>query len=110
MFLFAFWVISTQKCVVVNFLKFESAGIPIKPFEYLGMPILLIAHVPCMSAHDAHAHHDIKIFTYDVNHVTMTSPVFAFHSCHVGMRWHEIMGVHVAGTPHHHGLHHMGMM
>ena len=44
MFLFAFWVISTQKCEVVNFLKFESAGIPIRPFEYLCMPILVIAH------------------------------------------------------------------
>ena len=47
MFLFAFWVIRALKCEVVNFVKFESAGVPIRLFEYLDMPILIIAHVPC---------------------------------------------------------------
>ena len=64
----------------------------------------------CMRAHDAHAHHEVTRFAYDANQVTVTSPVFAFHSCHVGMRWHDVIGVHVAGTLCHHGLHHMGMM
>ena len=60
--------------------------------------------------HDIHAHYDITRFAYDANHVTMMSPEFAFHSCHVGMRSHAIIGVHIVGTPHHHGLHCMGMM
>ena len=29
---------------------FKLAGIPIRPFEYLSVPILIIAHVPCMHA------------------------------------------------------------
>ena len=33
---------------------------------------------------------------YDENHIIMTSSVFAFHSCHVGMRWHDVVGVHIA--------------
>ena len=109
MFLFAFWVIRALKCEEVNFVKFESAGVPARPFEYLNAPILIIAHAPCSHTHDAHAQHDITRFAYDVNHVTMMSPAFAFHSCHVEMRWHDIIGVCVVGTPCHHGSHHMGM-
>ena len=86
MFSFVFWVIRALKCEAVNFLMFESAGIPVMPFEYLSMPILFIAYVPCMHAHNAHTHHDITRFVYDTNHVTMMSPAFAFHSYHVGMR------------------------
>ena len=41
MFSFAFWVFKALKCEAVNFLKFESAGIPLRPFEYLSMPIYL---------------------------------------------------------------------
>ena len=107
---FAFWVISTQKCEAVNFLKFELASVTIRLFKYLGAPILLRACVPCMPVHNMHAYCDVTRFTYDVNHITMTSPVFTFHLCHVGMRWHDIIGVCIVGTPHHHGLHHMGMM
>ena len=110
MFSFAFWEIRALKCEVVSFLKFESAGVPIRLFKYLSVPILIIACVPCMHAHDAHAHPDVTKFTYDVNHITMTSPAFAFHSCHVEMRWHDIIGVCVVGTPCHHGSHHIGMM
>ena len=93
MFLFAFWVIRALKCEVVNFIKFMSAGIPVMPFQYLEAPILIIAHARCICAHDAHAHHDVTRFAYDTNHVTMTSPAFAFHLCHVEMRWHDIIGV-----------------
>ena len=109
MFLFAFWVICTQKCEAVIFPKFKSAGMPVRPFEYLGAPILLRAYAPCMHTHDAHAHHDITRFAYDVNNVTMTSPAFVFHLCHIEMRWHDVIGDHIVGTPHHHGSHHMGM-
>ena len=108
MFSFAFWVIRALKCVVVIFPKFESAGIPVRLFEYLDAPILIIACAPCMHSRDAHAQRDITTFTYDANHVTMTSPAFAFHSCYVGMRWHDIIGVRVVGTPRHYGLHCMG--
>ena len=109
MFSYAFWVISTWKCEAVNFLKSKSAGVPIRLFEYLSTPILVIAHAPCTHACNVHAHHDITRFADDANHVTMTSPAFAFHSCHIGMRWHDVMGVCIVGTPCHHGLHHMGM-
>ena len=108
MFSFAFWVIRTLQCQAVNFLMVKLAGIPIRPFEYLSAPILIIAHVPCTCTQDAHAHHDITRFAYDVSHVTMMSPAFVFHMCHVGMRWHDIIGVHIVGTPCHHGSHCMG--
>ena len=110
MFLFAFWVIKALQCGTVNFPKFKSAGIPVMPFEYLDVPILIIAHAPCTCASDVHAHCDIKRFAYDVNPITMTSPAFTFHSCHVQMRWHDINSVCIVGTPHHHGSHCMGMM
>ena len=110
MFSFAFWVIRALKCEAVNFLKFKSAGIPIRPFEYLSALILIIACVPCTCMCNMHAHYDVTRCTYDVNHVTMTSLVFAFHSRHMEMRWHDVIGVHVVGTPCHHGSHHMGMM
>ena len=95
MFWFAFGVIRALKCEAVIFPKFESAGIPIRPFEYLDTPILIIACAPCMHACDAHAQRDVTRFAYDANHVTMTSPVFPFHLCHVEMRWHDIIGVRV---------------
>ena len=82
---------------------------PVRPFEYLGVPISLRAHAPCMHTHDAHAHCDITRFAYDANHVTMMSPAFVFHLCHIGMMCHDVIGVHVVGTPCHHGLHCMGM-
>ena len=86
MFSFAFWVFSTQKCEAVKFPKFKSACVNAMPLKYLGMPFLIVAHAPCMHVDDVHAHHDITRFTYDANHITMTSPVFTFHSCHVRMR------------------------
>ena len=106
---FAFWVFRALKWEAVNFPKFELAGIPVRPFEYLDALILIIANAPYTCAHDAHAHHDITRFAYDANHITMTSPAFAFHLCHVGRRWHDVISVHIVGTPHHHGLHCMGM-
>ena len=109
MFSFAFQVLKALKCEAVNFLKFELAGIPVRSFKYFGVPILLIACVPCMYAHDVHAHHGITRFTYDVKHVTKMSPAFAFHLCYIGMRWHDVIGVHIARTPHCHGSHCMGI-
>ena len=110
MFLFAFWVIRKLKYDLVNFLKFELAGVPSRPIEYLDMPTLIIACAQCTTCvSDAHAHHDITRFTYDVNHVTMMSPVFTFHSCHMEMRWHDVNSVCIVGTPCHHGSHHMRM-
>ena len=108
MFLFAFWVIRTLTCEVVNFLKYKLAGVPIRQFN-LSAPILLRACAPCTHAHDVHAHCDITRFAYDANHFTMTSPVFTFYSCHIGMTWHDVIGVCIVGTSDHHGLHHMGM-
>ena len=110
MFSLAFWVIRALKCEAVNFIKFELADIPARPFEYLDAPILIIAHAPCMRTHDAHAQRDVTRFAYDANHITMMSPAFAFHSCHVERRWHDITRVCIVGTPCHHGLHCIGMM
>ena len=109
MFSFEFWVMKALKCEVVNFLKFKLAGRPVRPFKYLGMPILLIACAPCMCTCDMHAHCDVTRFAHDANHITMTSPAFTFHSCYVGMRWHDIICVHIGGASYHHGLHCMGM-
>ena len=109
MFSFAFWVIWALKCEAVNFPKFELAGVPIRPFEYLDMPILIIAHVPCMRVHNAPAQCDVTRFTYDANHITMMSTAFMFYSCHIEMRWHDVIGVRIVGTPHHHRSHCMGM-
>ena len=102
MFSFAFWVIRALKCEAVNFPKFESAGVPVRLFKYLDAPILTIAYASCSCMHDTHAQRDVTRFTYDVNHVTMTSPVFVFRSCHVEMRWHDVIGVRIVGTPCHH--------
>ena len=107
MFSFAFWVIRALKCEAVNFPKFELA---VRPFEYLDAPILIIACAPYMCACDAHAQHEVTRFASYTSHITMMSPAFTFHSCHVEMRWHDIIGVRVVGTPRHHGSHHMGMM
>ena len=74
MFSFAFCVIRGLKCEVVNFPKFKLAGIPVRLFEYLDVPILIIEHEPCTHTCDAHAHCDVTRFTYDANLVTMTSP------------------------------------
>ena len=105
MFLFAFCIVRALECEAVNFPKFKPAGITIRLFKYLDTPILIIAHMPCMRVRDAHAHRDVTRFAYDANHITMTSLVFAFHSCHVEMRWHDVISVHIVGTPCHHGLH-----
>ena len=93
MFSFAFWVIRALKCEGVIFPKFQSAGVPVRPFGYLDTPILIIACAPCSRACDEHAQRDITRFASCVNHSTMTSPAFAFHSCHVGMRWHDIISM-----------------
>ena len=109
MFSFAFWVIRTLKCEVVIFPKFQLAGVPARPFEYLDAPILIIARAPCSRARDVHAQRDVTRFASCVNHVIMTSPAFMFHSCHVRMRWHDVICVRVGGTPRHYGSHCMGM-
>ena len=110
MFSFAFWVIRALKCEAVIFPKFESPGVPVRPFKYFDMLILFVACAPCSRARDAHAQRDITRFASCANHVTMTSQAFMFHSCHVGMRWHDVISVCVVGTPRHYGSHHMGMM
>ena len=34
--------------------------------------------------------------TKNVNHVIMMSLAFVFHSCHLGMTWHDVISVHVS--------------
>ena len=52
MFSSAFLVTSSGNCEAAYFLKFELACIPVRPFKYLAMPILLIACAPCMNVHE----------------------------------------------------------
>ena len=68
MFSFAFWVVSTQKCEAVNFLKFESAGIPVRLFEYLSARISIIAQVHAC-AHTMH----MPIVTSQGSHMMQTT-------------------------------------
>ena len=65
MFSFAFWVIRALKREEINFPNFESAGIPVRPFEYLDLPILIIAHAPCTHMHDTHDQRDVTRLAYD---------------------------------------------
>ena len=108
MFLFAFRVIGALKCEAVIFPKFESAGIPIRLFEYLDVffnysMCVMPARVRCTCLTSRHKvsimckprHHDVN--SIHVPYVPL------------GMRWHDIIGVHVVGTPHHYGMHRMGM-
>ena len=106
---FAFWVIRTLNCEAVIFPKSQSAGVQARPYEYLGAPILVIARAPCMCACGAHAQRDVTRFASRVNHLTMTSPAFAFHSCHIEKMWHDVTSVRILGTPRHYGSHRMGM-
>ena len=75
--------INAKKCIILGAI-------------HLGALFLLRACVPCTCAHDTNAQHDVTRFTYDVDHITMTSPAFVFHLFHIGMRWHDIIGVHIA--------------
>ena len=99
MFSFAFCVFSTHKCEAVNFLEFWSACVNARPHRYFGVLFLIIACAPCTFS-DAHANHDVTRFAYDANHVTMTSPAFAFHLWHGGMRLHDVIGVHLSWFVH----------
>ena len=96
MFLFEFWVFSNQKYELANFPKFELACMHASPLGDLDMPYLYRAHVPCMRACDPHARCDITRFTNKANHIILTSSVLAFHLCYVGMRWHDVIEVHVS--------------
>ena len=110
MFLFAFHVFSTQKCEAIIFPKFELACIPARPLGYLDTLFLHRACVPCMHVCDVHSRCDVTTLTYDVNHVIIMSLAFVFHSSHVGMRWYDVIGVHISCTPHHHGSLCLSMM
>ena len=59
MFWFAFWVLSTQKCEVVNFPKIELACMHARPLRYLDAPYLCRAHTPCMHMDNVHVRHDV---------------------------------------------------
>ena len=67
-----------------------------RPLDYLDVLDLHRAHVPFICACIAHARHDVTRFAYNVNHIIMMSVAFAFHLCREGMRWHDVIGVHVA--------------
>ena len=102
-FSFAFWAFSTQKCEAVIFHKFESACMHARPLGYLDVPYLYRACAPCTCMHYVHAKYDITRFANKVNHTIMTSLVFAFHSCHIGVTsfvfvLHEYHGIMVHFT------------
>ena len=80
MFLFAFWVFSTQKCVAVIFAKFGLACMYTRPLKSLHVRNHGFAHVLHMP--------NVTGFIYNANHVIMTSSMFAFHLYHIGKRQH----------------------
>ena len=92
MFPFAFWVIGTWVCEAV---KVGSACMHTSLLDYLGKPELLKECLPyaCVSQMP---HVMLLGFAYNVNHVNMMSSGFEFHPCHVGLTWHDIIGVHIA--------------
>ena len=55
MFLFAFWVFSTQKCEVVIFAQFGLACVHARPLNYLDALTSPRAHAPCTHVHVVHA-------------------------------------------------------
>ena len=79
--------------------KFGLACVHVRPLNYLYTQVLHRAHAPCMCVHIAYARHDVTRFTYNANHIIVTSAAFAFHSCHVGKRWHASL---VFALPEHH--------
>ena len=78
------------------FLSLSWLCVHARPLRYLDMPYLFGVHVPCMCMHVAHARCDITRFAYNMNHIMMMSSVFMFHSCHIGMRWHDDVGACIA--------------
>ena len=96
MFSFAFQVLSTGKCEAAIFAKFKSACMHTRPHRYLYTVYIFRGHVPCMCAHAAHARCDVTRFAKNVNHIIMTSSAFMFHLRHVGMMWHDVIGVHIS--------------
>ena len=96
MFSFEFWVFGTQNCEVVLFTKFKSACVHARPLKFLDVLVLYRAHASCTCVCITHARHVVTRFAYIANHVIMTSLVFTFHLCHIGMRWHDVIGVCIA--------------
>ena len=90
-----FWVFSTKTFGAVIFTVFVSPCMHTRSLEYLDTLVLHRACAPCTHACIAHARHDVTQFTYNVNHVITTPAAFVFHLCHVGIRWHDIIGVHI---------------
>ena len=79
----------------VTISKFELACMHTRPLKSLETPYLYRACAPSMHAHDVHSRHDVTRFANKANYVIIASFAFVFHSCHVGMRWHDVIGVHV---------------
>ena len=67
-----------------------------RPLDYIDVLVLHRACAPCSCMFIAHGRHDITWFAYNVNDIIMTSLAFMFHSWHVGMRCHALIGVYVA--------------
>ena len=90
------WVFSTQNCEAVILAKFGLACVYARLLKCLDMLGLHREHAPCMHMCIMHARCDVTRFTYNASHVIVTSLEFTFHSCCRGMRWHDIIGVHIA--------------
>ena len=73
MFLFAFWVFSTQKCETVIFTRFGLACMHARPLNYLDMPIYL-EHMDHAHVHMSRMPNMMSLgFPYNVNHIIMLS-------------------------------------
>ena len=72
MFSFAFWVIRILICETVNFLKFESAGIPIRPFEYIIVLISIIALTEFRQPLQVQSHLEMPGILVQLGHIQRT--------------------------------------
>ena len=74
-----------EPCEVVIFSKFELSFMHTRPLRYLDAPHLM--HMPDVTSLGSHIMQ---------NNIIMMSLAFAFHSCHVGIMWHDVIGVHIS--------------
>ena len=89
---FAFWVFSTQILEAVIFAQF---GLACRPLGYLDV-LFYIDRMHHVHACVKNARCAITRFAYNASHIIMTSAVFAFYLCHIGMKWHDMIGACIA--------------
>ena len=101
MFLFATWVIRGLTCetfpsTTLACLHAMSVTLRIQelPRDVCHVCAHML-HIPSMTS---------LVFAHNANQISMMSLGFVFHSHHVLLRWHDIIGVHIVRKPHRHNI------